>query len=579
MSSPYRVFFLIILAAFVAPASLTAGQWPTDPATNLAVGIDPNAHRSPKAVTDGQGGVIIAWEFSGPPTIARDIYIQRVSSSGTPLWGTNGVPVASVVGLQIAASLVPDGNGGVIVAWQDYRNGSDADIYVQRIDADGNIIWNFNGIPLCTVASDQLEVKLAAHPEGGAVAVWRDLRVDGVTADVFAQRVSPSGLVLWTVDGIPVCTNATDQERVGLASTGNGATVLVWDDGRNQGGTNQDIFAQRVTANGTTSWTSDGIPVCSATRWQLSAQMVATGDGGAIVAWEDDRTATNGRDVYAQQIDSVGMAAWSFNGIPICTTPETQIRPQLVQDGVDGAIICWPDGRNGSSLYASRVSANGQLLWQPNGVAVCEAAGVSDWPKIVTVGNGEAIIAWEDTRNNLTLPDVYAQRLDSDGNPLWISNGVAVSTAVDSQSKLAPAADGYGGLIVTWEDWRDGGFLAQRYEVYAQHVNPDGSLGGPTAISPVPPSHGLRILTATPNPFNSTAAVIFHSESSGDVDVGIYSVTGRLIFRDETQASGGVNRYLLRGLDAEGNQLPSGVYFLRLQSSQGTAVFKLVIAR
>jgi hypothetical protein len=56
-------------------------------------------------------------------------------------------------------------------------------------------------------------------------------------------------------------------------------------------------------------------------------------------------------------------------------------------------------------------------------------------------------------------------------------------------------------------------------------------------------------------------------------------VTGRLVFRDKTHAADDENRYLLRGLDEHGHRLPSGVYFLRLQSQNATAVSKLVIAR
>ncbi len=33
---------------------------------------------------------------------------------------------------------VPDGAGGMIITWQDLRNGLDWNIYAQRLDADGN---------------------------------------------------------------------------------------------------------------------------------------------------------------------------------------------------------------------------------------------------------------------------------------------------------------------------------------------------------------------------------------------------------------------------------------------------------
>jgi hypothetical protein len=569
---------LLILTLQSLRSSTAAGQWPSNSSANLPVGVDPHDNRSPKAVRDGAGGVIVVWEYTGPTTVGRDIYAQRLSSVGIPLWGPVGIAVTSAPDLQMRLSAESDGSGGVILAWLDYRNGLDADIYGQRLSANGNMMWGPNGLPLCTAVNDQIDVEIVADAGGGAVAVWRDMRADGSTADVFAQRISPTGNVLWGSNGLPVCEHPMDQERLHVSSTSDGAFAIVWDDGRSQGGSSQDVFAQRMTANGSVSWTLNGTPVCSAPRWQLNAQSAAIEGGRIIVAWEDDRTAANGRDVYAQQIDSLGVSSWIANGVPVCTTTHTQVRPQIISYGT-GAIICWPDGRNGSSVYASRLDSNGVSIWATNGIAVCEAPGISDWPKIAGDQSGRIFVAWEDTRNTPSFYDVYAQRLDPAGSAIWPTNGVALSTATDSQSRISPVEDGYGGLIAVWEDWRDGGFLAQRYEVYAQHVNPDGSLGGPTGIDQPPRVNGLRFLRATPNPFASRTEVTFDSDVEGDVELLLYDVTGRLVFRGRKRAAHGENRYSIGVSRAGGHELPSGVYFLHLLSGSASAVSKLVITR
>jgi len=110
-------------------------------------------------------------------------------------------------------------------------------------------------------------------------------------------------------------------------------------------------------------------------------------------------------------------------------------------------------------------------------------------------------------------------------------------------------------------------------------VNFDGSLGGPTAVTPVARAPRLRILATTPNPFSSHVVVGFDTDVSGDVEIRIYSVAGHLVFQDTAHASRGTNQYLHRDRDIAGRQLPSGVYFLRLRSGRASAVTKLVIAR
>lgn len=82
-----------------------------------------------------------------------------------------------------------------------------------------------------------------------------------------------------------------------------------------------------------------------------------------------------------------------------------------------------------------------------------------------------------------------------------------------------------------------------------------------------------------PNPFSSNVEVRFDAETTGNIEIRVYSVTGHLVFSDTFRASNGENRYVLRGMDNRGNRLSSGVYFLRLQSGSAVAVSKLVIAR
>ena len=65
-------------------------------------------------------------------------------------------------------------------------------------------------------------------------------------------------------------------------------------------------------------------------------------------------------------------------------------------------------------------------------------------------GAGGAIVGWHDARAG--APDVYAQRLDDSGAALWGVDGVAVSTAPDTQRTVAMAGDGAGGAVLAWAD-------------------------------------------------------------------------------------------------------------------------------
>ena len=66
---------------------------------------------SPNIVSDGAGGAIVIWVDSG------DIYAQRVNGSGNLLWATGGVAICTAPNTQSYSSIVSDGTGGAIIAW------------------------------------------------------------------------------------------------------------------------------------------------------------------------------------------------------------------------------------------------------------------------------------------------------------------------------------------------------------------------------------------------------------------------------------------------------------------------------
>ena len=80
------------------------------------------------------------------------------------------------------------------------------------------------------------------------------------------------------------------------------------------------------------------------------------------------------------------------------------------------------------------------------------------------------MIAWQDNRN---FADIYAQRLDVSGTPLWTANGVGVCTLGGGTIQQNPALvpNGFGGAVISWGDTRpsSAGFC-----IYAQGVSSTG---------------------------------------------------------------------------------------------------------
>ncbi|MGB9561377.1 MAG: T9SS type A sorting domain-containing protein, partial [bacterium] len=84
---------------------------------------------------------------------------------------------------------------------------------------------------------------------------------------------------------------------------------------------------------------------------------------------------------------------------------------------------------------------------------------------------------------------------------------------------------------------------------------------------------------AYPNPFNSKTAIEIDSKRDDIVQVNIYDILGRSVYGGSKRISAGKNRFVWDGKDYYGNELPSGVYLIKLKSGNLVQERKAVIIR
>ena len=480
------VLFLLTVAVLVStPTDNPAIAWSGDPALNTVICAAGGDQSSPVAVGDGYSGTIIVWQDRRNSNY--DIYAQRIDPAGSVLWTANGVPVCATSSDRTSPAAVSDGHGGAIIAWQDCT-GSAGDIYAQRIDPAGKVLWTGNGVPVCTDPGRQISPVLVSDGADGAIVIWRDKR-SGSEYDIYAQKISASGTTQWTANGVAICQAAFDQTSVTAVSDTQGGTIIAWQDKRRCG---YDIYAQRVDECGAPLWKTNGVCICTFTGHQIAPVMVEDGSGGVIIAWADGRSDSK-YDVYGQRVNPAGAIQWTADGVPICTAAGDQSSPVMVSGNSDGAIIAWQDkrGRSNYDIYSQRVGSSGSPQWTLNGVPICIAAGDQSSPVMVSGNSDGAIIAWQDARGS-AKQDIYAQSVDSAGSAQWDMNGVPVCIAAEDQTSLSATSDGSGGAIVTWQDTRN-----ITKDIYAQRVLASGALcrppNQPGNLSPADGEEGVSL--------------------------------------------------------------------------------------
>jgi hypothetical protein len=370
--------------------------------------------------------------------------------------------------------IIEDGGGGIFAAWHDSRSGR-FEIYAQHVSGGGFPYWAEGGIPasnLSGLPASQKYPVLAIDGTGGILAIWQEGAMMIPYSQIRASRVNAVGTVEWEigVNGTP-----WDQHQPFCISDGSGGAWITWED-RTNTLTGYDIAVARLTSNAHASYQRLALP-----ENQWMCKIAPDGFGGVFVVM----LGVSGPDpanILAARVRGDMSIAWI---ITICSASESQQAPWIVASETGEAIVGWVDPRNpttSSDVYAQKIDTAGNILWAawPQGLPICLASGSQSIsfpqnPWIVADGVGGAILAWEDYR---TFPgNVYAQRVDAFGNTLWTRDGVLVCDVKDDGGWGGIVSDDHEGAIICWCDHRwapDPGC-----NIYTQRVYADGSLARP----------------------------------------------------------------------------------------------------
>jgi hypothetical protein len=444
-----------IYAQHVLSSGTVDPAWPGD---GRVICSAPGDQRGAELVSDGAGGAVVAWEDARSGH--ANVHAQHVLASGAvdPAWPANGRALGASDDSQGPLTIVADGSGGAIVTWLSSRSGGEEHaIVAQRLLASGGIDthWPSAGRVLSTVAISKDPYSWwnrrpfgVADGAGGAIVTWQDYRQ---RSRVFAQHLLASGSAApdWPEKGFaPSAAEWGDQDTPLILSDGAGGGIIAWSDTRQSV---WSVHAQHALARGARDpkWPAEGravadapiadpaerpskqFPTSAIPVEQFIAGLVSDGAGGAIVAWENDRY--NAHDLYAGHVTANGQAdpAWPAEGRRLNRTRQVVGKfGAMVADGQGGAFVVWTVasssvsiGLHGRSFHtdddvvAQHVVRNGTLdpAWPEEGRVVSSAKHGQLLPQIVADDRGGVIVVWQDERTKDRSSDIYAQRVQSNG--------------------------------------------------------------------------------------------------------------------------------------------------------------------
>jgi hypothetical protein len=369
------------------------------------------------------------------------------------------------------------------------------------------------------------------------------------------------------------------------------------------GAGDRDYRLIKTTANGDTLWTRTfGGTGTENVYWGLE-----TADSGFILAGESNSLGSHFR-VWVVKVGADGDTMWSRTLSGQVDAGATYVAPTADGAFVVTGVIRPLGGGNGDFLLV-KIAANGDSLWSHRyGTSVDEIP----WCVRQTLDGGYVMVGASTRSNGFT--DVLLVKTNADGDSLWSltygeqvlnEKGFSVLQASDSGYVIAgESGEENGGVLLVRTDSRgtvlwsrafggaaeeigydiqataDGGYViaggtysygAGGADAWLVKTGADPA-GVPEPVAPGPLSYRLG---SYPNPFNPTTTLAFELPKAEYLSLRVFDVLGREIaVLQEGMSEAGTHRVTF-----DGGNLPSGIYFARLEAGAFTQTRKLMLLK
>lgn len=457
--------------------------------TGLLIDNKADRQEDPVIIATSDNCVIIAWvDFSDDPD--GNIYAQKINASGTKLWATGGVPLCTSIKIQISLNIVPDTNGGAFVLWSDNRTSNIAN-YCQHVNGSGQATWQANGIRVAVPEASAGQNSFWEDGQGGAIVTFLSKDNSSIT-NIYAARIGLNGQFTW---GPSPITNFTDNSiepgSVRIVPDNTGSFIIGWEQKDTNNNSDYDIYTQRIDINGQKLWATNGINVTNNEWVQEKPRLATATDGGAFIIWEDKRydSTHSTPDLVMQKFNTSGQPAWT-NPLSVCQLPEKQAQARLTTT-TDGCVVVWEDERNlndskGIDIYTQKVLNNGTIVWEENGKLITDLSGNQSGAN-VKVSNNITYYIWADESNgSLSLSQ---QIFNANGQPILALNGEFIFSGLSANASKMNIFSYNNYALITWLDERYGNF---GYQVFMQKVNSLGQLQFATNGIPVTTDNSIK---------------------------------------------------------------------------------------
>lgn len=581
------IYFLCLLLPLAGFA-----QWSDDPSLNTKIIDTLGMQLVPKVVVSDNGESYVSWYDQLDTLTYFEMRLQHLDADGMKLWSDEGLQISNHPTWSWVTDydLVMDTEGHAILVMQDARNGF-SDVFAYRISPDGTFEWGPDGIALTNDDHFDPSPKAVVTTDENIVVMWGVEPSDTTEfCSISLQKLSKDGQTLW--DDITILSNDTMHYLMPhMIPTEDNGVILVWV----KSVTTDTIMGnwpymypvtQKIDGDGNEVW-PEHLVLDTAKNMPLSffaPSMVSDGNNGFFLGW---MAFPQGLfySCYLQHVNSDGIPQWTTDGMNVSdsvqyqhTDPSLVYLPQHEELFVFWNVLDeneWREAVNGQ-----KYSTDGQNQWTAGGKRFLGWHSALD---TLIMANG-IIKATEDDftlfyyreyliqagRDAIICTDLFARRIDRDGNPVWENGDLVYADALSGKGFLNVTRMANDQHIAVWGDNRQDPTFIDETGIYAQNITIHGNLG-PTAVFEPVRSEDM-VISTYPNPVDNTFTISYRTHRGGAMDIYLYDITGSLI----RQLASPYQHAGDHSYELDVSELTAGVYILKLQYNSITGYHKFI---
>jgi hypothetical protein len=247
-------------------------------------------------IQTADGGYAIAGQTNSFGAGRYDVYLVKLDANGNLQWTKTIGGKKDDVGLM---ALIQTSDGGYAIAGATNSFGAgNGDVYVVKLDANGNLQWTK------TIGGPGYEIghSLIQTSDGGYAIAGSTKPFGAGGEDVYVVKLDANGNLQWT----KTIGGPKDDWGTSLIQTSDGGYAIAGST-FSFGAGHLDVYVVKLDASGNLQ----GTKTIGGKGWDAGMSLIQTSDGGYAIVGATKSFGAGGEDVYVVKLDANGKLQWT----------------------------------------------------------------------------------------------------------------------------------------------------------------------------------------------------------------------------------------------------------------------------